>query len=153
MSRTRVRALAAAIALGALGACDTVAGPPGNAELERARERWRAARPAEYAYTLTRECFCGPDVRRPVTITVRGSGVVDRRYADTGAPVDPRHEALFPSIDGLFAIIDDARARRADRMDLVFDPTLGHPVRIDIDYSTRAIDEEVTLTVSSIRTP
>ena len=153
MIRTRVRAVAAA-ALVTLGACgDDLTGPARGADLERARQRWSVVRPAEYAYTLRRSCFCGPEVTRPVQITVRNGTVVELRYADTGVLVDQRWAPLFPSIDGLFAIIDDAIARRAERLDLEFDATLGYPVEIDIDYSTRIADEEITYTVMGIRLP
>ena len=153
MIGTRVRAVAAA-AFVALAACgDDLTGPARSADLDIARQRWSAARPAEYAYTLRRSCFCGPEVTRPVQVTVRNGTVVELRYADTGAPVDQRWAPLFPSIDGLFAIIDDAVARRAERLDLEFDATLGHPLKIDIDYSTRLADEEITYTVLGVRLP
>ena len=153
MIRTRVRTGMAAVLM-VLGACgDDLTGPARSADLERARQRWRAARPAEYAYTLRRSCFCGPEVTRPVQITVRNGTVVELRYADTGVLVDARWTPLFPSIDGLFTIIDDAIARRAERLDLTFDLTLGYPVEIDIDYSTRIADEEITYTVMGIRLP
>jgi hypothetical protein len=153
MLRTRIRCIVAA-AFVALGACgDDPMGPVRSADLERARQRWSAARPAEYAYTLRRSCFCGPEVTRPVQITVRNGTVVELRYADTGVLVDPRWAPLFPSIDGLFAIIDDAIARRAERLDLEFEATLGYPLEIDIDYSTRIADEEITYTVMGIRLP
>ena len=46
----------------------------------------------------------------PVRVTVVGADVTSRVYVDSGDPVDPQMEDLFPTVDGLFEVLLDALA-------------------------------------------
>ncbi len=104
---------------------------------------------------MERLCFCPREITGPVIIQVKAGLVESRRYADTGAPVDARWIAEFPAIDGVFAIVDAAIARRAEMIDAVYDPMRGFPTRVDIDYIKNAIDDELGVRVRDFkpRTP
>ena len=139
------RALAAALAaclLAAAAACDDGPTTPRD-ELRDARRRWEAARPAAYAFTFERLCFCPVELTRPTVVTVRGGAVESLRYVDGGGPVDPRFASAYPTIDGLFDAIAEALARPPASFSATYDPARGYPVRVDIDPIRDAVDEEV----------
>jgi hypothetical protein len=116
-----------------------------------ARARWNAARPASYEYTLAVGCFCLRDVTRPVVITVTATTVTSRRYEDDGTAVPDQLAATFPSIDGLFDKLLDARMRNAANSAANYEPTLGYPVQISLDYSATIADDEISYVVSRFR--
>lgn len=120
-------------------------GPQADA-LADARARWEAAGPEAYVFEFTRSCFCGPDILRPLEIRVVEGDVTAAVYADTGLPVDdPTRE--IPTIDDLFAEIEDAIQRDAFRLEAEYDPVLGFPTEVAIDYLEMAVDEEMAFEV------
>ena len=142
------RRLVFSIAFGlALTACSDAAGPLDD--LVVARQRWVRERPAAYRYTLTRSCFCG--FVGPVEIEVRGDSVVARRSPNGEPPVGPQVASSFPSVDGLFRIVGDAIDRKAASLDAAYDPRLGYPSRISIDYDRQIADDEIVYTVSAFQ--
>lgn len=111
--------------------------------LDRARARWNASRTPAYEFVFSTQCFCPPDARRAQLLVVRGERIESRTYADNGSVVDSTRAGIALTIDGLFAKLLDARARKAARIDVSYHPTLGYPTRMYIDYSTSIADEEV----------
>lgn len=140
---TRLRALAGVLAIGLLVpgyACDEESELAGR--LDDARDRWARNAPPDYEMVLFRGCFCGPEGRGPVLLTVRGGSVASRSYVEGGGEVRAEMVDLFPDVEGLFDVAAEA-ARRADRVEAEFDPILGHPVRLTIDWQRSVADEEV----------
>jgi hypothetical protein len=132
----------------ASGAC-TVSGP--ESDLEAARRRWADRGPTSYEMVVGPECFCGEAVTARVLVTVRQREVVSRHYVSSGASVDSRWDAAFPDVPGLFDLIEDAIDRKAARVSASYDPQLGYPMRIDIDYRRDYVDDEVTYLVGAWR--
>ena len=54
------------------------------------------------------------------------------------------------TIEELFNIIEDAIKCNADEMQISYDPTLGYPTRVAIDYEKILVDEEITYTVTNL---
>jgi len=48
----------------------------------------------------------------------------------------------------MFALIQDAIDREADKITVTYDETLGYPTAINIDYSVMMADEEQSYTYS-----
>jgi hypothetical protein len=149
--RLAARLVVAASLLAALAGCSDAPSGPGD-DLRAARRRWEATRPAAYAFTFQRVCFCPTEITRPTVVTVRNGAVESLRYADDGAPVDGRYASLFPTIDGLFDAIDQALERPPASFDATYDADRGYPVRVDIDPIRDAVDEEVGYRVRDWRT-
>lgn len=116
--------------------------------LAEARRLWASEEPADYRIDVRRLCFCGFDVTRAVRVTVHNGAVVSRRYVDDGMPASGAPD-LFPDVAGLFEIVEDAIQRDAHRLDVRYDPALGFPLSIVIDYIEQAVDEELTLQVDA----
>lgn len=142
--------LAVSMALG-LGGCIGPFSPSGTEKaLEDAREQWDRQGISSYRFRVSRLCFCAPDARRPLIVTVQLGRVTSLTDAETGAPFtgDP----FMPvTVDGLFAAVDAALDRDADHVDVRYDPQLGYPLEIAIDESERLADEEVTYYASDLQ--
>jgi len=124
-----------------LGACDGPTAP--ERQLQAARLKWERTRPAAYAITIARYCFCAPG-GGPVIVSVRDGVVESRTYVNSGAAVAPTDADYFPTVDGLFEVIEDARRQGADAINATYDPTRGFPVVISIDYVREIADEELS---------
>ena len=116
-------------------------------ELDAARERWDAAGLDAYEMTLRRVCFCpAPDYTGPFGVTVRG-GELAAVTLDGGRVDDERGE----TVEDLFDLIEDAYVRKAESVTVEFDPELGYPTNLSIDYSMQMADEEIGYMVSDLR--
>jgi hypothetical protein len=121
-----------------------------RARMEENRDLWRARGPASYTYVFRRICFCAPAATNPVIIQVRQRSVLSVRYEDTGAAVDPSLLSLYPTVEGLFEIIENAIDQEAEVVQASYDPTLGYPTSITLDGSSMIADDEATLTASHL---
>ncbi len=87
-----------------------------------------------------------------MTITVSGGAFVSATYLDDGAPADTTIFRDALTIDRLFAYIHQALAQHPAMFTASYDPTLGHPVSIAIDYNALAQDDETGFRVLDLRT-
>jgi uncharacterized protein DUF6174 len=138
-----------AAAAATLGACGGPTAP--ERQLLAARVKWERARPAAYTITVARWCECTQEMSGPVVVSVRDGIVESRTYVASAAAVTPPYADLFPSIDGLFERIDDARRRRAASVDVTYDPVFGFPTVISIDYDRVMVDDELTYRATDFR--
>jgi len=139
-----------AIAVSAIGlglpGCGVFGGNDELNRLDEERDLWVSHNIDDYQITIRRECFCSSIT--PVIVTVVDGQVASRRYTDSGVPVPAQDATFYPDVPGLFAIAEDAR-RRADKVSITFHPTYGFPESMVIDWVNRAIDDEVTYSVTA----
>jgi hypothetical protein len=115
-------------------------------ELEEARRRWVRAEVAHYRFTLTLGCFCLES--GPYLIEVQSGEIVAfEPLGEHEIPGDSLDRARL-TIDDLFGFISEAFADDADEITVEYDPALGYPTSISIDYVREAVDEEIGYTVS-----
>lgn len=127
---------------------------PSKSDLQQLRVNqrlWNKQNITNYRYTLTRSCFCIAEAREPVIVEVRNGETVSVTSAATGQPVDPELFKQYDTIPELFKVIQDAIARKADKLDIQYAPQLGHPTQINIDYSFQLADEELFITVENFQ--
>jgi hypothetical protein len=140
---SRRLALAAVLPLAA-AACGRGPTEPG-AGLAVARARWARSGPANYSLTLYRSCECTEAMSGPVVVTVRGGQVTARVYQRTGAPVTAAYAAVFPAVDGLFALVESGVRAGTRPAEVRYHPVLGYPTRVVFgDPATDAPVTEVT---------
>ena len=133
--------LAGALLAGCAGAGPAEVEGGGGAEgLARARARWEATGLDDYRYTLARNCFCIGSAVGPAVVTVVDGTVTSVVRQGEGEPADAE---LYPSVEGLFDVVEDALRRDAHEVDVTYDPATGVPVHIWIDYVEMAVDEEL----------
>ncbi|WP_412062358.1 DUF6174 domain-containing protein [Rubrivirga sp. IMCC45206] len=116
-------------------------------DLDAAMAKWEAADLGAYTMTLRRMCFCPtPDYTGPFAVTVRDGEVASVRL--DGATV-PAERGM--SVEDLFELLEDAYDREAEVVEVSFDPDLGYPTAINIDYSSMMADEEIGYGVSDLK--
>jgi hypothetical protein len=119
-------------------------------ELEQQRQQWQSSGAGSYRYELLVRCFCGPPLTEPVVIEVHNGVAVSVTHATTGASIDPASFSQFNTIDKLFGIIAESVDQGADDISVMYHPTLGYPIGINIDEIKRAVDDEVSYTVRTL---
>lgn len=110
-------------------ACGSSSTEPAD-RLAAARARWARNAPTTYSYTIRRSCECTAEMAGPVTVVVRNGAVESRLYVSSGSMVSAQYAQIFPTVEGLFAIIDDAIKAGTKSLTAQYDPTLGYPTRI-----------------------
>ncbi|NEO30420.1 MAG: hypothetical protein F6K36_08285 [Symploca sp. SIO3C6] len=109
------------------------------------RRWWRRANISSYRYTFSNGCFCVPEARGPVVIEVINGQTTSITSVETGEPVNRELFQAFDTIPKLFQVIANGIRSRADRLEVDYDPTLGYPTQITIDFSFQIADEELFL--------
>lgn len=139
----------------AASACTVITGPDGEwgdeqRDLSWARRTWSSQFISDYEYVVRRNCYCtmgGVLVR----VTVQGDRVVSREIDGTGVGVPASMAYLYPTIDGLFSLVQEAIDSRAYDINASYDSRYGFPTDIWIDYDRRAADEEEGYTLIRFR--
>ena len=153
--RSTSAALGAALLCSSLAACDGITGVDdlsrAQSELDRNWDRFQATAPLSYSYTVRVTCNCTSDVTRPVTVWVDRGSIEYLLYEDTGRPVPLSYANSFPSAEQLFDAIQNGIDRRADYIDVSYDPTYGYPTDVYIDYDRRVSSDELVLTTWGLR--
>lgn len=139
------------LAAAAAAACG-VTGPSGRhageqARLDQARAQWRAQALSDYAFVFSRGCFCVTEYREPTTVTVRGGAVVSAVSVAGGVARDP---ASYPTVEGLFDLVQNAIDEDADQIRTEYDPARGYLVAGYFDISERIADEELSVEARSL---
>lgn len=112
-----------------------------RAELGTNRARWQQDRPADYAYTIRRICFCGAEVAGPVRVEVRGGRNVSINTFG-GQTLSMGAFDELDTVEDLFAAVEDAIDAGPYRLEATYDAARGHPVTLFVDYERRSVDEE-----------
>jgi len=113
--------------------------------LHRARLLWQSNRVSEYRYTVATSCFCL--VTGPIEANVRNGTIVSWSRTD-GGPVTNLTFTL--TVDSLFAYVERAMNRSESSVTVEYDPALGYPTHVNIDWIKNAVDDEVAYQVLSL---
>lgn len=123
--------MSAAVALmlvSSVGACSaSVTGPESN--LAAARALWARLAPAAYTVTMYRSCECLPEMSGPIVVAVDNGIVQSRHYVISGMAVPPHYGEWFPSVEGLFGLIEAELRDGRQPQEALYDPVLGYPTR------------------------
>ena len=121
-----------------------------TAKVLRAGSRWDRSRITSYMYRANWQCFCVQEYVADVDVQVANGQVAGTAFVDSALGSDVPDPQRFGTVENLFFHIEDAIAREAARIDVEFDPELGYPARVFIDYDERVADEEQGFTVTSL---
>jgi hypothetical protein len=105
------------------------------------REMWSSRRPAAYAVSISRRCFCPS---WSVRVKVSGAEVRNVEFLNSpGNPSDFADRRYYPrDVDTLFKIVEDAYTSKAYKIEITFDETLGYPAKVFIDRDRDTVDDE-----------
>ena len=120
---------------------------PGG-QLQTAWAKWSLSAPVAYQMTFQKTCFCSPAVTRAIIVVFRNHAIESAKYADNGADASA---AGALNIDGVFSTINDALGRNAATISASYDPVLGYPLSVFIDYNAATADDELTITISNFQ--
>ena len=120
------------------------------AGLESHRARWEAAGVSAYLYEYRRQCECGPQSLRSVRIEVQAGSVARVTFLDNGETLASPPAEAFPTIEDLFDLVDEAVQMNAASLVVTYDPTLGYPTLISVDYRRDIADDEFTVRASNL---
>ena len=118
---------------------------------ELSQQKWQAAKLDNYSYVVQQQCFCPSEYRQPMRVLVRDGKVVSANFLDSEENVVSAQvlQSLY-TIQGWFSVISKASNDNAARLEAVYHPGLGYPEKIDIDMRERMVDDEQTITISSV---
>ena len=140
-----LRRLLPALLLLVLPSCDVLTDPFGDTDRDRlrqARARWEAQNIRSYTFSLSRGCFCGPEITREVLIEVSDGVPVSVVYTDDGEPAERSYFEAYDTIDELFDLLAAAYDRDAKEVNVTYEPIRGTPTEAYIDYDYGIADEE-----------
>jgi hypothetical protein len=118
-----------------------------RAELRAARAAWQRERPADYAYTVGRVCYCGQEVAGPVRVEVRGGRTVSVQTL-AGQSLRPGAFDGLDTVEELFDAVGEAIEADPYHLAATYDPERGHPLTLAVDYDRWTVDEEGGFVVS-----
>jgi hypothetical protein len=141
---SRLPATLAVVAAPLLSSCVAVFAPDFDDErqdLSRSRRIWQESRVYDYDYIGWLECYCYYE-GVPVRVEVRLGAVVAVTFVSSGRLVPIEYYADYPTVEGLFTILDEAIENGAYRIDADFDDHYGFPRDFFVDYERNVADEE-----------
>jgi hypothetical protein len=146
--------LAPALLLAALSGCNGLLSDGRDGQREQfsaASSRWDAANISSYSYTLQLACDCGiPALQNTIVVTVQNGTPVSRVYQNSNpavtAPENPF--GAYDTVEELFAAVEDAIGEEADLLNVVYDPTHGLPVLLQLDPSSSDPDDHLAFQVT-----
>lgn len=118
-------------------------------DLDTARSNWLTNGASSYTYEVEQACFCTPDFVRPRHVTVVEGVVSEVLYLDTMTEDTDFAFSFFGPVDSFFDVIQDAFDGDAFSVNAMFDPNLGFPMEIYINYAEFIADEEYSVRLSN----
>lgn len=125
-------------------------------DFESAKERWGQEALQTYNYTLTLHGFLPPSWQVPIRVIVEDGVVVDRIFDDGDPPNPPSFyttlDAYAVPIDQHFVFIE-YQIGKVYELAVVYNPWLGYPTSIFVDFSEVAFDEQLFLAIRDLESP
>jgi len=110
---------------------------------------WQRSNFASYQYVFRKQCFCGP--LDDIVVVVLNGQVSQAYHLMSGIYLSAQELAYVLSIEQLFSTIQDAIDRKAFKLNVTYDPQLGFPQFISIDYSQNVADDEIAYTARNVQ--
>ena len=134
-----------------LSACTTSPDDPGD-DLGANRRHWQSQGIRDYDVRFAVSCFCVPDYTQPVILHVRNGALVSVTTVSDGTAVpSSKWEGRYYTVDQMFALIAESRAKGAEEVRVEYHAELRYPTTVFIDQSTRLADEERYFEMSELQ--
>jgi len=134
-----------------LSACSLLNGTGDQPQIQQNREKWQDQGISHYRYHLFVGCFCAFGEDMPLVIEVQDGKAVSMEY-QSGNQVDADNREFFKkyeTIDLIFGELEAALNGAADEVTITYDPTYGFPSEASLDVIKEAVDDELSLSISS----
>lgn len=143
--------LAFALVASLVPACAMDAGSTQDHDLLDHRMQWGRPGRYEYQFTWQQGCFCGPDMTRPIRISVESGQIARAVYVDDHQPVSASIQSGLATIEGVFDLIQHAIDQHYDQVSVEY-ADQGYPASVFLDVSKRTADEERSIMISDVVT-
>jgi Family of unknown function (DUF6174) len=124
-----------------------------DADFKTSLKRWQSAALSSYEYGYRKYCECHPDSPPETIVTVRDGQVSAVRHRPVGydreVPAEAKNLKYYWTVDGLFALLRAAFERGA-MVRATYDPAVGYPTSINIDYDADFIGDELDLKITGV---
>ncbi|TGD72322.1 hypothetical protein E4634_15265 [Mangrovimicrobium sediminis] len=110
--------------------------------LNQAEKLWSEAAVDSYTYIYSRLCFCPPE--EDLVVTVTEGQVTSAFYTPSGTYLTELSLFDLNTIEDFFALVQQAIDEPVASLEVVYNPDLGYPVTIAIDYDLSIADDEIT---------
>ncbi len=118
--------------------------------LEKNRTKWKENRPQSYEFVLEHSQWGNLPEFRKVLITVEGNKVIDDEDLEKERALrTPRKDVLL-TIDEVFGLIERKLKNKPDKVEIVYDESLGYPRSVKIDPVKEMYDEEYAFTIELV---
>ena len=119
-----------------------------RAGLEQRRTQWYEADVAAYRFRFVRACECLPETSGPFEVVVREGEVASVAFLGTGDRAEAEQRGRL-TVEALFDVVEDAFEREAAAVEVAYEPALGFPARVFVDYHRGMADDEFILTLTA----
>lgn len=120
-------------------------------EIQANKEKWVSHAITGYQIEMQKLCFCSPDAVRLMIFEVENDEIKTVRYADSGDEVDPSLYNQYSTVEGLFALVEQALEKNPADLSIAYDEEYGYIKELTIDYKKDIADDEVTIIASNIK--
>ncbi|MBL3555497.1 MULTISPECIES: DUF6174 domain-containing protein [Marinobacter] len=116
--------------------------------LPQAQALWNAKAPSAYQVTVTQTCFCPPELRQPLRVSVVDGDVVEVKGLEQPLKQRDQLDNYRLTIAGVFRFIETSAARKPHKLEVEYDPSFGFPRRIKYDGHEMIADDEIQYTLT-----
>lgn len=120
--------------------------------LSQAQALWEASNISTYQVTVTQTCFCPPDLRQPLKVSVADGEIVDLEGLEQSVNHSEKLDTSRLTVDGLFRFIEQSAEREPHKLEVEYDARFGFPRRIDYDGHEMIADDEFQYELTDFRT-
>lgn len=110
--------------------------------LQEAKALWHAEGSSTYQVTVTQTCYCPPDLRQPLRVTVSDGEVVEVEGLEQPLRQQGQLDTSRLTVSGLFGFIEQSAKRDPHKLEVEYDSRFGFPRRIDYDGHEMIADDE-----------
>lgn len=119
--------------------------------LQQAQALWEIKGVTNYQITVTQSCFCAPDLRQPLRVSVSDGEVIAVEGLQQPLTQRDQLDNSRLTVPGLFGFIEQSAERDPHRLEVEFDARFGFPRRIDYDGHKMIADDEFQYELTDFR--
>lgn len=151
---------ALALAIFALGPIDAAAQTASSAtapaaqtseQLARDKQLWLDAGIHDYAFTLSRHCYCIPEEK--ILVVVKNDAIASATFTPSGKTLDPERAKSLPTVSSLFATLEENLARPMAKSSWSANAETHHLEKIFIEINSMVSDASYGYSLSDFSRP
>jgi len=148
MSSSRALVLAVLLATACTKSVQTEPVVDPRPGFDRQEKVWNGA--AVTSYTMEQEVRRFAGAGATARLTVRNGVITDAVYVATGDLVPVGARSLYYTVPQLFTMMRSVYATAPSKFDVLYDATLGYPVRIIVDPTSAITDDDYVIITGKV---